>query len=260
LIPFLFLSIFVKMIRTIIIDDDRLVRELITSTVETYCPNVSIVAMAENVKSGVASINEHEPDLVLLDIKMPDGSGFDLIKHFDKPDFKVIFISGYMEYAIKGYKFSAIDYILKPIDEEELSLAINRADDVIRYEEKMQFKSMGENIKALNKSDKIILKTSEHVHLVNTADIIRIEADGNYSTFFIENSRKVIVSKAIKEWEEILVDKGFHRIHKSHLINIHKLTYFDKTDSGDVIMSDGSVVPVASRKKEMLLNLFESLT
>jgi two-component system LytT family response regulator len=95
---------------------------------------------------------------------------------------------------------------------------------------------------------------------VNTQNIIRIEADGNYSTFFIEDGRKVIVSRAIKEWEELLIDKGFHRIHKSHLINIHKLTYFDKTDSGDVIMSDGSVIPVASRKKEMLFNLFESLT
>jgi len=248
------------MIRAIIIDDDQLVREVISKTVESYCPNVSIVAVAENVKTGVAAINENEPDLVLLDIKMPDGSGFDLIKHFDKPDFKVIFISGYMEYAIKGYKYGAIDYILKPIDEEELSLAINRADDVIRYEEKMQFKSMENNIKALNKSDKIILKTSDHVHLINTSEIIRIEADGNYSTFFIDDGRKVIVSRAIKEWEETLINKGFHRIHKSHMININKLNYFDKSDSGDVIMDDGSTVPVASRKKDMLLNLFESLT
>jgi len=247
------------MIKTIIIDDDPLVREVISKTIETYCPNVSIIGIAENVKSGVSAINEYEPDLVLLDIKMPDGSGFDLIKHFDKPDFKVIFISGYMEYAIKGYKFGAIDYILKPIDEEALSLAINRADDVIRYEEKMQFKALEENLNVLNKTDKVILRTSEHIHLINTNAIIRIEADGNYSTFFIEDGRKVIVSRAIKEWEESLIDKGFHRIHKSHIININKLTYFDKTDSGDVIMSDNSVVPVASRKKEMLLNLFESL-
>ena len=247
------------MIKAIIIDDEPLVSKLINKTIESYCPNVSIIAIAENVKSGVAAINEHEPDLVLLDIKMPDGSGFDLIKHFDKPDFKVIFISGYMEYAIKGYKFGAIDYILKPIDEEELSLAINRADDVIRFEEKLNFKAMEENIKSLNKSDKIILKTNEHIHLINTIDIIRIEADGNYSTFFIEDGRKVIVSRAIKEWEESLIDRGFFRVHKSHIINVQKLNYFDKTDSGDVILSDGSVVPVASRKREMLMNLFNSL-
>ncbi|MEZ5195597.1 MAG: LytTR family DNA-binding domain-containing protein [Bacteroidales bacterium] len=247
------------MIKTVIIDDEPMVRELIAKTIEIYCPNVTIVAMADSVKSGVSAINEYGPDLVLLDIKMQDGSGFDLIKHFDRPDFKVIFISGYMEYAIKGYKFGAVDYILKPIDEEELSLAINRADDIIRFEEKMRFKALEENIKAINKADKIILKTNEHIHLVNTTEIIRIEADGNYSTFFIEDGRKVIVCKAIKDYEEELIDKGFHRIHKTHMINISKLKYFDKSDSGDVILTDGSVVPVSFRKREMLLNLFESL-
>jgi two-component system LytT family response regulator len=247
------------MIKAIIIDDDLLITELISNTIETYCPNVSIVAIAVNLKTGVAAINQHEPDLVLLDVKMPDGSGFDLIKHFSNPDFKVIFISGHMEYAIKGYKFGAIDYILKPIDEEELSHAINRADNIIRIEEKTRFKSLEENIKSLNRTDRIILKTSDHIHLVNLSEIIRIEADGNYSTFFIEDGRKVIVCKAIKDYEEELIDKGFYRIHKSHIININKLKYFDKTDSGDVVLSDGSVVPVSFRKRDMLLQLFDSL-
>jgi two-component system LytT family response regulator len=218
-----------------------------------------VLATADSVKSGVAAINEHEPDLVLLDIRMPDGSGFDLIKHFNKPDFKVIFISGYMEYAIKGYKFGAIDYILKPIDEESLTLAINRADDLIHFEEKLRFKAIEENLKMLNKTDKILLKTSDQVHLINTSDIIRIEADGNYSTFFMQDGRKILVSKPIREYEDALIDKGFHRIHKSHIININKLSYFDKLDGGDVKMLDGSVVPVASRKKDMLLDLFDNL-
>jgi two-component system LytT family response regulator len=247
------------MIKAIIIDDECWMRELILKTVESYCPNVTVVAQADGVRSGVAAINEHEPDLILLDIKMLDGSGFDLIKHFDKPDFKVIIISGYMEYAIKGYKFGVIDYILKPIDREELTLAINKAYDLIRFEEKLKFKTLEENLKILKKVHKMILKTSDHIHLVNLEDIIRIEADGNYSTFFIEDGRKVIVSRPIREYEEALIDKGFHRIHKSHLININKLSYFDKTDSGDVVMTDGSVVPVASRKKDMLLDLFENL-
>ncbi len=247
------------MIKAIIIDDDAGIRELILQTVKSYCPNVSIVARAEGVKSGVAAINEFEPDLVLLDIKMPDGSGFDLIKHFDRPDFKVIFISGYIEYAIKGYKFAAIDYILKPVDVEALASAINKADDIIRYEEKMQVNVFKENLQALNKTNKIILKTNEYIHLVNHEDIIRIEADGNYSTFFIQGGRNVIVSKAIKDYEESLIDKGFYRVHKSHIVNINKLSYFDKTDSGDVVMSDGSVVPVSFRKRDMLLQLFEDL-
>jgi two-component system LytT family response regulator len=247
------------MLRAIIIDDDPRIREMVSDMIDSYCPNVSIVASAGDVKSGVASIIEHEPDLILLDIKMPDGSGFDLIKHFDKPDFKVIIISGYMEYALKGYKFGVIDYILKPFDMEELTLAINKADDMVRYEEKLKFKALEENIKILNKADKIILKTSEHIHMINTGDIIRIEADGNYSTFFICDGREIVVSRPIREYEELLIDKGFHRVHKSHIININKLSYFDKTGGGDVVMNDGSKVPVASRKKDELLVLLESL-
>lgn len=247
------------MIKAIIVDDDPLSRELVSKVIVSYCPHVSISAQAENVKSGVSAINEHDPDLVLLDIKMPGGSGFDLIKHFEKPDFKVIFISGYMEYAIKGYHFNAVGFIMKPINEEELALAVNKAYDMIHFEEKLKFKALAENLKSLNKMDKLILRTSEHVHLINTSDIIRIMSDGNYSTFFLNDGRKIVVSKVMKEYEELLIDKGFHRIHKSHMININQLSFFDKTDGGDVVMSDGSKVPVASRKREVLLNLFESL-
>jgi two-component system LytT family response regulator len=247
------------MLRVIIIDDDQAIREMLSDIIKAYCPNVSVVAQAWDVKSGVAAINEHEPDLILLDIKMPDGSGFDLIKHFDKPDFKVIIISGYMEYAIKGYKFGAIDYILKPFDMEELVAAIRKADDLVRYEEKLRFKALANNINLLTKAHKIILKTSEHVHLINIGDIVRIIADGNYCTFFICDGRKILVSRPIGEFEKLLIDKGFHRIHKTHIININKVNYFDKTEGGDVVMNDGAKVPVSSRKKDELLALLESL-
>lgn len=247
------------MLRTIIIDDDPNTCEILSKIIHDYCPNVSLIACAGDVKSGVAAITEHEPDLILLDIKMPDGSGFDLIKHFDKPDFKVIIISGYMEYAIKGYRFGVIDYILKPVDLEELILAINKADDIVRYEEKLRFKALADNINLLTKSHKIILKTSEHIHLVCIRDIIRIVADGNYCTFYINDGRKILVSRPIREYEKLLIDKGFHRIHKTHIININKVNYFDKTEGGDVVMDDGSKVPVSSRKKEELLALLESL-
>jgi two-component system LytT family response regulator len=247
------------MIKAILVDDDAVSRELIAKTVASYCPNVTVAAMAQNVQEGVSAINEHDPDLVLLDIKMPDGSGFDLIKHFDKPDFKVIFVTGYMEYAIKGYKFGAIDYILKPFDDEDLAHAVNKAHDVIRFEEKLKFKALAESFSANGKADRLVLKTSDQVHLVPMDRVISIEADGNYSTFHLVDGRKVIVSRSIKDYEEMLIDKGFHRIHKSHIINIAQLSYFDKADGGDVIMSDGSKVPVASRKRDMLLDLFESM-
>ena len=247
------------MLRTIIIDDDANTRKILANIITAYCPNITIAAQAWDVKSGVASIIEHEPDLILLDIKLPDGSGFDLIQHFDKPDFKVIIISGYLEYAIKGYKYGVIDYILKPIDMEELTLAINKADAVIRYEEKLQFKALEDSINILNKTHKIILKTMDHVYLINTDEIIRIEADGNYCTFFMQDEKKIIVSRPIREYELLLIDRGFHRVHKSHMININKLYYFDKSDGGDVVMNDGSRIPVSSRKKEVLLELLEGL-
>jgi len=257
------ISIFVEnifMINAVVIEDENRTLDVIVRTVETYSPNVSIVAQANNLKSGIGAINEHEPDLVLLDIKLKDGSGFELIDHFNPPDFKTIFISAYTDYAIKAIKYNAVDYILKPVKEEELAQAIKKADDLIRYEEKLQAKALGESIKSLNNDHRIVLKSSDQVHLININDIIHIEADGNYSTFYLTGDRKIIVSKSTREYEELLFDQGFHRIHKSHIVNINQMSYFDKVDGGTLVMCNGDEIPVASRKRDMLMELFDSLT
>ncbi|MCF8365835.1 MAG: LytTR family DNA-binding domain-containing protein [Bacteroidales bacterium] len=248
------------MINAILISNDESTRNSITKTVETYCPNVTLVASANDVKSSIGAINEHEPDLVLLDIKLKDGSGFELLDHFGKPEFKVVFLSNYSDYAIKAIKHNAIDYLLKPVKDEELAQAIKKADDLIRYEEKLQAKALGESIKNINKSHRMVLKSQDQVHVVDSVDIIRIEADGNYSTFYLTEGRKIVVSKSTKEYEEALLDQGFHRIHKSHIVNINKMSYFDKADGGILVMCNGDQVPVASRKRDMLMELFDSLT
>jgi two-component system LytT family response regulator len=204
-------------------------------------------------------INARQPDLVILDTRLSGGSGFDLLRQFSSPSFRIIFISNLLEYSMKAFKFNAVDFLLKPVEPEELAQAINKAFDLIMYEEKLQQKIIGENLKALNKKEKIILKTSNHIHLVNTEDIIRIEADTNYSAFYTTDDQKIFVSRAIKDYEEMLIDRGFFRIHKSYLINISKIKYFDKAEGGFVIMSDGSTLPVASRKRDLLLDLFESM-
>ena len=211
------------------------------------------------VREGVGMINEHEPDLVIVDTKLSDGSGFDLVRHFDKPDFRIIFLSSSIDYAVKAIKFNAVDYILKPIDEEELTLAINKAVDIIRFEENLQQKALGESIRDLAKSQRLVLKTSDQVHVINIGDIIRIEADSNYSTFYLQDGKKIVVTKALKEFEEELLEHGFHRIHKSHIFNIHKISHLDKANGGYVVMIDGARVPVASRKREMLLGLFDGI-
>jgi two-component system LytT family response regulator len=247
------------MIKAVIVDDEAHVREAVARMVRNCCPNVSIVALAEGVKTAVAAINEHEADLVISDIRMDDGSGFDIVRHFEKPDFRIIFMSASLDYAIKAIKFNAIDYLVKPVDEKELAVAVNKAVELIRFEENLKQQALGVTIKDLNKSHRLVLKTADQVHVVNIEDIVHVEADSNYSTFFMHDGRKIIVSKAMKEFEEQLLEYGFHRIHKSHLVNIHKMSYLDKADGGFLVMIDGARVPVASRKKDMLMELFEGL-
>jgi two-component system LytT family response regulator len=247
------------MIKAVIVDDEANIREAVARMVRNCCPNVTIVALAEGVKSAVAAINEHEADLVISDIRMDDGSGFDIVRHFEKPDFRIIFMSASLDYAIKAIKFNAVDYLVKPIDEKELTVAVNKAGELIRFEENLKQQALGESIKDLSKSHRLVLKTTDQVHVVNVEDIIRVEADSNYSSFYMQDSRKIVVSKALKEYEEQLIEHGFHRIHKSHLVNIHKMSYLDKADGGFLVMTDGARVPVASRKKDMLMELFEGL-
>lgn len=249
-----------SMIKLIIAEHDNHTLDMITNTIQTYCPNVMIAALVQDIKTCIGAINEQEPDLLLVDIKLPDGSGFELIDHFTKPDFKVIFISTYADYAIKAIKYNAIDYLLKPVKPDELAQAIKKADDVIRFEEKLQAKALGMSISDMNKSHRMVLKSIDQIHVIDSNDIVHIEADGNYSTFYLTDCRKIVVSKSTKEYEETLLDQGFHRIHKSHIVNINKMSYFDKTDGGTLVMCNGDQVPVASRKRDMLMELFDNLT
>jgi len=188
------------MVKAIVIENDSYIKDLIIKTIDSLCPNVGVIADANDIKTGIGAINEHEPDLILLDIKQPDGSGFELVEHFSPPEFKIIFFSSYADYAIKAIKYNAIDYLTKPIKEEELAQAVKKAEDIIRYEEKLQAKALGQSIKNLNNSHRLVLKSSEQIHLVDTNDVIHIEADGNYSTFYLMDGRKIVISKSTKEF------------------------------------------------------------
>ncbi|MCK5788813.1 MAG: response regulator transcription factor [Chlamydiia bacterium] len=256
------ITIFVKnefMIKTVIATDALQLLERVTKMVKTCCPNLTVVASVDTVKAGVAAINKHDPDIVILDTKLSDGSGFDLVRHFSKPDFKIIFLSSSIDYAVKAIKFNAIDYLIKPVEEDELAVALNKAADMIRYEENMQQQALGEGIRNLNTSQRLVIKTSDQMYVVNVDEIVRVEASSNYSIFYMDDGRKIMVSKALKEYEELLFENSFHRIHKSHMFNINKMSHFDKIDGGFVVMSDGSRIPVASRKREMLLHLFDDI-
>jgi two-component system LytT family response regulator len=249
------------MLRTLIIDDEKPVRESLQELLHANCPNVKLVGHADSVRSGVAAIFEHHPDLILLDIKMADGTGFDLLEQVEPAGCKVIFITAYNEYAIKAIKFSALDYLLKPVDSAELIEAVNRADRMVSRELKTQLDTLVHNLNTDDRSKKkIILKTFDNIYLVKVSDIICCESDGRYSTFYLQSGDKVIVSNALKYYQDILSEFGFYRVHKSFLINMEHIQRFEKSEGGYIILTNNLKIPVASRKKEELLELFDKIT
>ncbi len=246
------------MITAIIISGDSSSTEHINALLSSFESSVNIIALAADIKSGIKEINDQSPDLVILDTYLKDGSGFELLKHFQNPDFRIIFISEYAEYAIKAFDYNCVGYVLKPINDQKFAASLSKAINQIRLEEKLQMKQLATDLEDLSKTEKLILRTNEEIHTVDFHDIIRVEAGGNYAEFFISDGRKVLVSKPMKEYEERLLDNSFFRIHKSHMVNIKRLKYFDKADGGYLVMSDNSKVPVASRKRDAVIELLES--
>lgn len=250
-----------KMLKTIIIDDEAHFRETMAEMLRANCPNVKLVGEAEGVKTGLRAIQTLHPDLVLLDIKMKDGTGFDLLEKLDNIDFKIIFITAFDQYAIKAIKFSALDYLLKPIESIDLKNAIDKADKISQKEVNTQLNILANNLQTDDQTKKkIILKTFDNIYLVKVKDIIYLESDSRYSTIFLESGEQVIVSSSLKHYDELLKEFGFFRVHKSFLINLEHIHRFEKAEGGFVILEGGAKVPVASRKREELLELFEKLT
>ncbi len=245
------------MISIAIVDDEKKARDTIRSILSMAAPEINITGEAENVVGAFDLISKTNPDLVLLDIDMPDGTGFDLLKKFETIRFKIIFITAYEAYAIQAFKFSALDYILKPFRAGDLTGAIDRAVRTVENERTDQkFKAFLSN---LDKLQKIVLRTSESMHIVHLSQIIRLESDVNYTRFFLTGSRQLLVSKTLKEYEEMLSGSGFFRSHQSHLVNIDHILRFDKTEGGHLVMDNESQVPVSSRRREALFNIFERL-
>jgi len=250
-----------KLIKTIIIDDEDNVREVIRKLLSENCKNVKIVGEADGVSTGIEAISKHKPDLVLLDIKMGDGTGFDLLDKVEPVDFKLIFVTAFEEYAVKAFKFSALDYILKPVDPDELKEAVKRTEEVMQHELQLQLSAFNSNMEIPDTPrKKLILKTLDNIFLVNLEDITFCESDGAYTKFHAVDRKEIMVSRSLKEYQDMLSDQGFFRVHKSFLINLSHINRFEKGDGGFVVMSNEDKVPVSSRKKDQLMNLFERLS
>lgn len=239
------------MINAIIIDDEKKCISLLQKTIEKQFNDINIVATAANADEGITLIRQHEPDLIFLDIEMPNKNGFDLLMAFDDINFDVIFTTAYNQYAIKAIKFSALDYILKPIDPDDLKTAINRFKQKQKTSQKNQINLLFDNLKNLkNTFSKISVSTNEGVIFLNITDIIYCEATGSYTQFYLRNNEKLLSSRTLKDFDELLAEHNFFRIHHSFLININEIKRYIKGDGGSVIMSNGDEVPVSRRKKE----------
>lgn len=246
------------MLKAVIIDDEPKARKAIANVLEKYCPNIAIAGYADSVKTGIDIIHEQKPDLVLLDIQLGNSTGFDLLKAIGTVNFKVIFITAYEKYAIRAFRFAAVDFILKPINPDELKEAIQKAEIMLNAENL----NVKLNILLSNRekeTKKIVLKTADSLIVANIQDILRCEADGNYTWVYFNNGKKNIISRSLKEFDEMLYEFGFFRVHNAHLINLTYLDRCEKTKGGNVYMKDNSEIPVAFARKQSLLKALELL-
>lgn len=242
------------MLRAVIIDDETDAVQFIESILNEYCTEVEIVGRAYSAREGVDVIRDMGPDLVFLDVQMPHGTGFDLLSSFPEKSFDVIFITAFNHYAIQAIKFSAVDYILKPININELIEAVKKVQEKrLSHEyQNLNYQALLDNIKAPRPS-KLAIPTAEGIEYLNTRDIIRLEADRSYSWFYMTDGKKHLVSRNLKEYQELLTDMNFFRPHNSHLINLEHVHKFIRHEGGYIEMSDGSTVPISRGKRDLFL-------
>lgn len=244
------------MLRTVIIDDEFNAREVLKHLISQYCTDVELVGEADGVASGKQMIKEKSPDLVLLDISLRDGSGFDLLQEFDVINFQIIFVTAYEKYALNAFKFSEIDYLLKPVDPLELSGAIRKAvKSMESYDIHLRLNAFFHNYKKMDtEARKIVLNSSESLYLINVRDIVRCHAEKNQTRFYLKNQDDFLVSKPLNEFDELLNGYDFSRVHKEHLVNLKFAMKFDNSGENNLIMTDKSIVPVDQKRKPELDN------
>ncbi len=248
------------MLKAVIVEDEKNSQELLKELITEYCDGVEVVDIAGNVAQGLEALDVHKPDILFLDIELPDGDGFQVLEKADYKGFDVIFTTAYDQYAMKAFKFSATDYLLKPVDIDELQAAVERISQKHAsgeakpevQEEKLD--ALIQNLRSMTQPLKrIVLPTSNGFTVVNPDDIIRCESDRNYTFIFLTDGRKILVSRTIKEYDEMLRDNNFFRIHQSHLINLNFLKNYTRGRGGYVELTDGTVLDVSARRKSEFL-------
>lgn len=244
------------MLYSIIIEDELDAQNLLSNILKEYCPSVQVVGIASNMQEGIKLINSLQPKLVFLDIQLGERTGFQLLDQLVNPNFQLIITTAYPDFAVKAFQYEALDYVLKPYTPNNIISAVKRS------EKKLNSDSVYQKLESLISEQrnvaKINLHTAEGIILINIEDIIRVEADRAYSCIYLVNGQKELVSKPLKEIQEMLPSHLFYRLHTSHLINLHQLEKYSKEDGGYAVMSDQSKIPIARRRKNEFMDWIKS--
>jgi len=246
------------MIRTVVIEDEEHSRKMLMEMLHEHCRDINVVASADSVSSGLIAITEHRPQLVFLDIELQSETSFEILEKLPEINFELVFTTGFDHYALKAIKFCAIDYLLKPIDIIELQMAVAKAEKRL-YREYMNknLEVLLNNIKSVSQNNhRIALSTLEGLLFVNVRDIIYCESSGAYTKFVFKQANKIITSKHLKEYEDLLSGYEFFRIHKSYLVNLQEIQKYIRGDGGHLIMSDGAILNVSKQRKENFLRIY----
>lgn len=246
------------MLKVVIVEDEPLSRETLKSLLTDFCQDVEIVGTAGNVEEAVQLLNNISPDVVFLDIELQTGSGFNVLSQLTDRDFEVIFTTAFEQYAIKAIKFSSLDYLLKPIDIEELQEAVEKAKQTLEsknsFDENNRLSSLLKNLEEKSEvKKKICLSTSDGLEFIEVKDIKYCEANGSYTNFYIQPDLKIMVSKNLKEYENLLDNSQFMRVHNSFLINLNEVKKYVKSEGGYILMKDDKQIAISSGKKEEFL-------
>ena len=246
--------------KILLVDNEKEVRELLKDMITAIAPDIFQLEEAEGVMSGIQKINSFKPDILFLDVEMNDGTGFDLLYKIGTPSFQLIFTTAHNKYAVQAFKCSAIDYLLKPVDFNELDKALQKAKtNIFGNSLSKQIEVLMQQLSAKDSADKqIVLKDSEASYFVKISDILYCEAEGSYTKFYFATETPIIISKNLSTYEDLLSIYGFVRTHHSYLVNASKIKMYDKTDGGTLILTSGHTVPISHRKKDYVMHLLEN--
>lgn len=248
------------MLNVVLIDDEKPFRDGLRHLIELYCPQLHLLGEADGVETGSALIMAKQPALVFLDVQMQDGTGLDLLRQMADRSFEVIFTTAFDRFALEAIKLSALDYLLKPIDPEELIRAVEKAEVNLEKQQQekrwTQMEAAFQNFLQPQQPKKLVLKDAENIYLIEVPQIVRCEAAGSYTRFYLVDGKEILVSNNLREYENLLKPHQFYRPHHSHLFNLQQLDRFEKSQGGFLVMKDGSKVPVSVRRKDQILQLF----